>query len=225
MKLTARDIRILRDLILSFLLSRDQIVTLYFGSVTRANARMRVLRNLGLVKVIDTPFFGQSLYVATPQAAEVVGERLAPLAATRIGSPRFLQHALAVTNCRVALLAKGATAWRFEQQATTSFRAGGKELEVRPDGLAIFATGIVAIEVDLGHVAPAKFRQKLLAYDMFVRTGECLLKWGEPSFTLVVTSGPLRASRLSRLTPKDCTYTFSCKSHDRLGIPFPGAWS
>jgi hypothetical protein len=226
-RLTERDARLLRDLALSHVLSRDQTIALgYFGSVTRANTRLRGLCGLGLAKALDTPFFGQRLYAATPRAAEVVGDRLAPLAAARAGSPRFLRHALAVTNVRIALAARGATGWRFELQCRRAFRHGGRDWEVRPDGLALQNGAPVAVETDLGHVAPAKFREKLLGYAAFARSGECRLAWGHPDFTLlVVTTGPLRAARLARLLPDNPGFAFSCKPHDRLGIPFPGNWS
>lgn len=224
---TERDARLLRDLVLSHVLSRDQAIALgYFGSVTRANARLRGLRELGLVRALDTPFFAQGLYAATPKASGLVGERLAPLAASRTGSPRFLQHALCVTNVRVAMLGRGATGWRFEQQLRAAFRSGGKDLEVRPDGMAVDAGRLVAVEADLGHVAPAKFREKLRAYEAFALSGECCRAWGQDAFTLlVVTTGPLRAARLARLLPAPRGFRLACRPHDALGIGFPGAWS
>ena len=227
-RLTERDVRLLRDLVLSHCLTRatKTIALGYFGSVTRANARLRGLRELGLAKALDTPFLGQFLYAATPRAADAVGERLAPLAAARVGSPRFVRHALCVTNVRIALMAKGAGGWRFEQQCRHAFRHVGRDWEVRPDGLALTATGPVAVEADLGHVAPAKFREKLRAYEAFALSGECRPAWGHGSFTLlVVTTGPLRAARLARLLPDPRGFRLACRPHDQLGVPFPGAWS
>lgn len=225
MRLTERDVRLLRDLSLSHVLSRDQILALgYFGSVTRANTRLRGLKGLGFVQAIDTPFFAQSLYSVAPKASEIVGERLSALTASRTGTPRFLQHALAVTNARIALIAKGGTGWKFEQQLRASFRFGGKEQEVRPDGMILKGGGPVALEVDLGHVAPAKFREKLRAYEAFALSGECR-RWGAGSFSLlVVTTGKLRAARLSRLLVPS-GFALRCEPHDRLGIPYPRAWS
>lgn len=226
-RLTDRDVRLVRDLVLSHCLSRDQLIALeYFSSVTRANTRLRGLRELGLVRAIDTPFFSQAIYAATAKAADMAGERLAQLAASRTGSPRFLQHALCVTNLRIALLGKGATAWRFEQQCRHAFRHGGRALEVRPDGLALTPDGPVAVEADLGHVTPAKFREKLRAYEAFALSGECASAWGQQTFTLlVVTSGPLRARRLARLLLDPKGFRLACRPHDQLGVPFPGAWS
>lgn len=215
------------DAALSHVVSRDQFIALgYFGSVTRANARLRALVKAGYLWRIDTPFFAQGLYTATSRSSEIVGERVAPLAASRTRSPRFLQHALALTEIRIALLAKGATGWRFEQQLRASFRWAGREWEVRPDGMALDSAGPVAVECDLGFTNAAKWKRRFLAYSAWARSGECLLCWGHESFTLlVVTTGQRRASRLARLLPIDPGFKLACKPYDRLGIRFPGSWS
>ena len=227
MRLTSRDRRLMKDMALSLVLSRDQILALgYFTSVTRANTRLRELRAEGIVRRIETPFFAQSLYAVGPGAEVLLGDRIARIVAGRTGSPRFLQHALCTTSVRLALLAKGASAWRFEQQLRAKFRHGGKDFEVRPDGLAVLASGLIAVEVDLGHVAPSKFQEKLKAFDAFVTSGECARHWNEPTFTLLtVTTGQLRASRLASLVPKNCSYRFECRPAEKLGISFAGAWS
>jgi len=226
MQLTPRDVRLLRDLTLSHVLSRDQMIELgYFNSVTRVNTRLRALKNLGMVRQLETPFFTQSLYAVLPAAAEIVGSRLAPLASSRTGSPRFLQHALMTTNCRLVLLKQGAGSWLFEQQLTHAFKAQGKTYEVRPDGMVIEGASRIAVEVDLGHVAPSKFLEKLRAFEVFVTSGECERRWHTPSFTLLVlTTGKRRAATLSRLlaTP---SFTFVCRPFSELGIPSVGAWS
>ena len=227
MRLTLRDNRLIRDMALSHVLSRDQVIELrYFSSVTRANTRLRELRSLGLVRRIETPFFGQALYSVGPKAKEVLGERIGPIVAGRTGSPRFLKHSISVTDVRIALIDRGGTAWRFEQQLRSSFEYLGRTYEVRPDGMAIGSSGPIALEVDLGHVAPAKFKAKLDAFDAFVRSGEALRQWRHESFKLLtITTGPLRASRLKRLVSRDCPYEFACMTFDQLGLPKVGSWS
>ncbi|MBS1722965.1 MAG: replication-relaxation family protein [Armatimonadetes bacterium] len=227
MRLTSRDARLVRDLALSHVLSRDQLIGLgYFTSVTRANTRLRNLVASGLVRRTETPFFSQSLYAAGPKAGVVTGERIGGILSGRSGSPRFLQHALCVNNVRLALLAQGASAWRFEQQLSLTFPYAGREYQVRPDGLAAFPGRITVVEADLGHVAPSKFKEKLLAYDAFVLSGECQRHWKLPTFELLtVTSGRLRASRLRRLLPAQASFHFLCQSHDHLGIAWAGGWS
>lgn len=72
-------------------------------------------------------------------------------------------------------------------------------------GLLRRQAGIVAVEVDMGHVAPAKFKEKLLALDAFVASGECERRWHRETFTLLVlTPGRARALSLARLKPQNC---------------------
>ena len=227
MRLTQRDTKLVKDIALSHVLSRDQVITLgYFSSVTRTNTRLRQLRTLGLVKSLETPFHGQTLYAAGPKAILLVGERIAPILSGRLGSPRFIQHALATTNVRIELQNQGSSIWRFEQQVRSLFRFGGRDHEIRPDGVALTHSGILALEVDLGHVDPSKFKQKLLAYDAFVASGECRRIWNTPTFSLLaVTTGSLRARRPRELAPSSLSFEFACQSADQFGVAFPGSWS
>ena len=228
MQLTERDIHVLKDLALSHVLSRDQLLQLgYFSTVTRLNTRIRGLIEAGLVKRLETPFFTQSLYMASPSASEVVGLRIGPLLAARSGSPRFLQHALSVTNTRITLAQKGASAWRFEQQLKTLFVSGGKTHEVRPDGLAMFpGKGLLAVEVDLGHVNPAKFAERVRAYEAFIATGECTRAWGEPSFRLLtLTTGTLRAKHLARFVTEGSPLVNDVLTFDQFGVKAASNWS
>lgn len=227
MQLTSRDVRLLKDVALSHLLSRDQVIALgYFGSVSRANTRLLALVNLGLVRRLTTPFYAQSLYAVTPKASPVLGERIARLVAARAPSPRFVQHALSVTNVRLALLRQGATGWRFEPQLHTTVRISGAEYAVRPDGLALLPDGPTAVEVDLGHVAPEKFRQKLLAYDAFAASGEACSQWQTDRLSvLVVTSGRRRAAHLTRLAPAAASFRLVVRTFDELGVLQVASWS
>lgn len=227
MRLTTRDRRLLRDMALSHMLSRDQLIRLgYFTSVTRANTRLRQLVDSRMVRRLDVAFYGQSLYMPGSGALEVVGERISPLVSGRKGTPRFLQHALSVTNVRIALLGIGAKEWRFEQQLWTNFTYGGCQQEVRPDGLARFIEQWLVVEADLGHVAPAKLRRKFETYDAFVQSGECQRLWGIPSFQLlVVTTGSRRANRLLRLMPSHAQFELETRTFQELGLPSITSWS
>jgi len=226
-RLTTRDQRLVRDLALSHVLSRDQIIKLgHFSSVTRTNARLLVLRRLDFVRRIETPFFAQSLYMAGPMAAQITGERIALLLKDRADSPRFLQHALTVTNVRLALLAKGADSWTFEQQLRRSFTHQGRAFEVRPDGLVLTTKGPLAIEVDLGHASLPKLAQKLAAFDLFLRSGECEVQWGFTQFNLLITTtGSLRCRHIERLIPKGLTQRCAVQTLADLGADLVGGWS
>jgi hypothetical protein len=115
--------------------------------------------------------------------------------------------------------------WRFEPQARCAIARGGRIIEVRPDGVAVGERAI-ALEVDLGHVSPAKFKQKLAAYDAFARSDESVRQWNTSSFELlVVTTGTRRAVSLKRLMPAHAAFKASFTTFDELGAPFFGAWS
>jgi hypothetical protein len=207
-------------------MSRDQLISLgYFTSVTRANTRLRELRCEGFIRRLETPFFGQSLYMARWKAADITGNPVRSLLKNRSQSPRFLQHALAVTNLRIKLTQGQNTSWRFEQQLWTTFDYAGRSYEVRPDGLAL-VTEPTVVEVDLGHVSPKKFAEKLKAYDAFTRSGMCRKAWQFQTFTLlVVTTGKRRASSLRSLLPESAPFAISASTLSELGLPLIGSWS
>lgn len=227
MRLTARDSKLVKDLVLSHVLSRDQVIRLgYFSTVTRANTRLRQLKEANLVKRISTPFYGQGLYCADSDAEVLLGDRMNSIFQGRSASPRFIQHAMCLTNIRIKLASRGAETWRFEQQLRTTFTYAGKPYDIRPDGLAVMRKGLLVIEADLGHVAPAKFKEKLVAYDAFIKSGECLRAWGQRDFTvLTVTTGDLRAKRLTHLMPKTADFQLMTETYEKLGISLVGGWS
>jgi hypothetical protein len=226
MILTDRDRRLVFEIAMSHVLSRDQILELgLFSSVTRVNTRLRVLRELGLVRLLETPYFNGSLYVPGVNAPEVLSGRVAGLIANRQPSPRFLRHALCVTNIRLALQAKGATEWKFEPVLWRTFESGGRKLEVRPDGMAITRKGALLIECDLGHVSPQKLASKLLAYQEFQKGGHTRRLYGHDTFNLlIVTTGSLRASRLRELAPSGCSYGLVVQTFEELGASMVGGW-
>lgn len=225
MRVTSRDLKLIHDIALSHLLSRDQIIRLdYFGSVTRTNTRLRALAGIGLVKRLETPFFSQSLYMAGPMAHQVVNERISKLIEGRTGSPRFVRHALSVTEARITLIRNGGE-WRFEPQLHRVLREG-KEYQIRPDGLLLTSSIPVFVEVDLGHVAPAKFREKLLGYHLLATSGRCFDLYGMRSFRLLtLTTGSLRSRRLRSLLPQPPGFEFLCQTFEEAGVrPIP-TWS
>ena len=222
LKLTLRDKVLIDDLALSHVLSRDQMLELgYFGSVTRVNTRLRELAREGFVLPLETPFFSQHLYACGKLANDVVSSRVSKLLSARSASPRFLQHALAVTNVRIALQKRGMAEWWAEQELWR--KLGG--IEIRPDGLARLQVPIF-IEVDMGHVSPAKFQAKLLAYAALATSGECKSLYEFSDFrVLTVTTGPLRAKRLRRLLPPDSGFSHLAQTFEEVGAAKVSSWS
>lgn len=223
MRFTERDIRLVRDIALSHVLSRDQVIELgYFDSVTRCNTRLRELGAMNAVRQISTPFHNQSLYIAGSLAGELCGDRVERLMADRIGSPRFVRHALSVTNCRIALCKRGGSGWRFEQQL---WRTVGKH-EIRPDGLIVLKGIPTFIEVDLGHVSGPKFREKLKGFESLTVGTTCTDIYGFPSFRLlIVSTSPRRVRHLRSLVSDHARLECLVTTFKELGAPSVGCWS
>ncbi len=222
MRLTQRDVRLVRDLALSHLLSRDQVIHLgYFDSVTRANTRLRELSKARFVRPLRTPFHAQTLYMAGPLAVEVVGERISPLLQSRAESPRFVQHAMATTEVRIALQAKGAT-WHFEQQLWRE--VNGHIL--KPDGLAVTSREPIFIECDMGHVSSLRMKERLALYKALASGDRCVHCYGFPSFRLLIaTTGPRRAAHLRALVQPRMGFECLIQTFTDLGVAVIGSWS
>ncbi len=225
--ITARDIKLVKDVALSHVLSRDQVIALgYFESVNRANRRLAALVKERSLRVITTPFHSQRLYAAGEKAHEVVGEKIARILGNRSSSPRFLQHSLAVTNVRIALLKRGWSDWRFEQQIRDSVMMDGKTYEIRADGLVASPVGLVFIEADLGHVSRRNFSRKVEAFDQYAKSGRHKQVFKMESLrVLVITTGHLRKTHLKDFTKNSNSFTSSFMTFNDLGVDVPGGWS
>ena len=162
--------------------------------------------------------------MATRRAAEVVDARISSLIEGRTSSPRFVQHALSVTNGRIALQRKSSAAWRFEQQLWRKIQ-GSKEHELRPDGL-LMASLPIFVEVDMGHASAPRFKEKLTAYQALARSGQCQSLYGFSQFrVLVVTTGPLRSRHLRRLHPSSAEFELLVQTFDEVGATPINPWS
>lgn len=223
MRFTDRDVRLVRDIALSHVLSRDQIIELgYFDSVTRCNTRLRELGAAQAVRKITTPFHAQSLYIAGNLAGELCGERVERLLAERIGSPRFVRHALSTTNTRIALLKRGGSNWRFEQQL---WRTCG-EHQLRPDGLISLKGIPTFLEVDLGHVSGPKFTEKLKGFSALAKGSACTELYGFDSFRLlIVSTSPRRVRHLRALVSDHTKLECLVTTFEEIGAPPVGCWS
>lgn len=225
MKLTERDVRLVRDIALSHVLGRDQIINLgYFSSVSRCNRTLERLRAANLITTISTPFYGQRLSIAGTEAHEVVGEKIAKLLAFRKPTPRLLQHCLMVSEVRIALLRRGGTGWRFEPQLRHVFIWRGRRYDVRPDGLIQLNGELLLLEVDLGHVSAGKFREKIAGYVAYARSGIFLATYGDQAFrVLTLTTSEIRCAHLAALVADSDSFRFA--TFDEIGATAPGGWS
>jgi hypothetical protein len=227
LRITERDIRLLRLIALSHAMTRDQIIREgIFNSVTRVNTRLRQLIGLGLARRLETPFFSQSIYCVTPKSADYLGERVGPLVAGRIGSPRYIQHALMTNETRLEMKRRGMTQWRFEQQLWKTFEFNGRKYQIKPDGLAVLPDKHILVEVDLGHAATKKYAEKLVGFDAFVASGLCKSSWQvETLRVLTLTTSERRCQTLKSLTPKNSRFMHFVLTFEQFNVPLIGAWS
>ena len=226
MTLTDRDLRLIRDVCLSHVMSRDQILALgYFTSVSRANRRLSVLASAHYLKVLQIPFKLQRLFVAGAKSPGVVGARIASIIKGRAGTPRFLQHCLAVTEIRIATLDIEGGQWRFEAQVRDQFRFGPSIVEVRPDGAILTDSTVHFVEADLGNVSSAKFAAKLSGYSRYLESDRYWSSYGDrtPS-VLIVTTGSRRMNHLHALLPSGQS-CFEFKFFEEIGAEAVGGWS
>lgn len=225
MRLTERDLKVIKDIALSHTLSRDSLIRLgYFSSISRCNRRMADLCLAEFVAVHSTPFHGQHLYVAGRRASSVVGDRIAALLSGRQPTPRYLQHSMAVTETRLVLTAQLGGVWRFEQQVWDDVTWGGLQHQVRPDGVLLKPESVTFVEVDLGHVSPARFGQKLGGYRAYLVSGRFSEVYGAPTFALCVVTTTARRVRALREV-SSASFATNVQTFESLGIRLVGGWS
>lgn len=222
MRLEERDEQLLCDLFLHRLMARGQIEQLYFSSLVRCNARLRLLFDHGFVLrhfPPAAPFGAQAIYSVGKAALPVISRRLEmelPEVARyyrRTQTPTFIEHTLAVVDIWMTFreAAQNSEAvnldlWLAEMQCRHdwSIRAPGdkwRKEAFKPDGFVRLLTpGGYAnffIEADLGHTSSGQFERKLLTHQRYCESGLFEQTFGCQSFrTLVVTTGERRLKNL-----------------------------
>lgn len=225
-RVTERDITLTRDAALSHVLTRDQILRLaYFASVPRANNRLRELVAANYLRAISTPFHTQHLYVAGSRAKEIVGERIARLLSGRARSPRFIRHAIALTDIRISLRTDGSS-WRFEQQLRDMYVVHSATHEFRPDGALICGRDVTFVEADLGNASATKIREKFQSLHRYHELGRFQTVYpGQRMLALVVTTGSARKRHMRAMLERFDANIVSIVTFKELGLMQPDGWS
>lgn len=222
--LTERDREILAGVFLHRAMRRDQIEAMYFGSTPRANARLRLLFDHGLLMRTypkEAPFGAQAVYTIALAAVPVVAAHLewdeAEVRATtrKSPTPRFLEHTLAIVEFYLALRRDVAAMpglalekWlpeilcRQEYEARRGSKGAWSKEVFRPDAFARLRAGErvwdVFLEIDLGHTSRPEWERKLASYSEVLQSGLFEETYRSEAFSLlVVTTGPQRAQRLA----------------------------
>jgi len=221
LRLGARDEELLSDLFLHRAMSRGQIQALYFGSLVRCNARLRLLFDHHYVTRYYLPL---ALYGA--QAVYSIGRAAVPLVAAQLDmdivevsqqyrrakTPQFLAHTLEIVNVRIAF--RDAIAeqpgvemerWLPEIQCRHEYEYclenAWRQEVFKPDAFVRLRRAGSGnhlnyfIEVDLGHTSSRQFSGKLQAHRRYLDSGLFQEVYGCEHFrTLVVTTGTGRLS-------------------------------
>lgn len=198
MRLQDRDLKVLSEIALHGVMTRDQIIALgYFKSVTRANARLgSLVRRRLLIRVnpIDGISSRQSLYAVPQRASTYLDERIARLLVGRKQTPRFIAHSLMVVDVRIQLERLGAKDWHHEPCVWHKYSIGANHHECRPDGLAMIAGHHLFIEADRGNASTKSLRETFSSYDRYAKSGMFQNAYKSQGFrVLVITTGKRRA--------------------------------
>ncbi len=218
--LTERDRTLLVELARMRMLTRAQIQTLgMFGSVTRANTRLKRLCDRGFVIRVDPPLGthpGLGIYRPGSNATKILAHAfgIGKLEVARLlerPSPLLTTHTLATADVRVSLSRSvDRCAWQGESECFHLFSVresaahAWREEALRPDGyVEVQRHGhefCAFVEVDLGHVSLPRFAEKLLRYETYVACGLFAKRYGKSAATVLVAStGAKRIEHLQAL--------------------------
>ena len=229
MRLEERDRDLLCDLFWQRAMSRGQLQRLYFSSLVRANARLRLLFDHGFVSryfLPAAPYGAQAVYSLGKAAVPVVARAL-ELEEDEVrrgcrfsGTPTFLEHTLSIVEVRLAF--RDACArhpevdlelWvpeplcRHEYEISLASGLAPARKEVfKPDGFLRLLRKTDGkylsffLEADLGHTSARQFAGKVAMHGRYLESGLFGEVYGTDSFqTLVVTTGPRRVQNLLSL--------------------------
>lgn len=221
MRITERDLKLLHEIAMHSVLSRDQVIALgFFKSVPRANARLGGLYRVGLLgraQLEPTLAFVQSLYYVRKAAIEFLDERVANLVAARKLCPTFIQHALMVVNVRLVLERCGGADWLHECQIRHRYKVNsGQEEDFRPDGMMTFGHTMLFIEADRGNASLKRIKGKLETYENYVDHGLFQQTYGASSLALLFVTTGYRRSRSVYEIARDSNIRVSIRTTSQM---------
>lgn len=231
MRLTARDIKVIKTVHDCRVLRGDQLQALFFGSQSTASYRLSRLYQHEYLDRHFLPTVGglassPTLYTVGKQGINVLRRELdcgpegirKRLGATQL-SPLFLEHVLQINQIRVAVMLAAKrhqfelSIWRDDAELKADYdrvritTGTGRKRDVSlipdsyftlqvPQGRANFF-----LELDRGTMTVARFKNKVLAYQAYIASGQYEARYGTKSLrVLTVTLGPKRRANLKRAT-------------------------
>lgn len=232
MKLTERDIEIIKAVNDFRALRASQLETLFFTSASTAQYRLvRLFQHGYLDRQFHSLIAGSS---ATTPPIYTIGKKGAQLLVEACGYDwrdlrvpkkefawNFIEHLLKISDIRIAItLAARAHQWQIEKwEDERVFRAApdyvtirepsGRTIEkpVLPDGYFCLVTpkgrAHFFLEVDRGREPERAFRPQIEVYEAYCDSGGYQVRYSKKSLRiLVVTTTPTRLKRLKAITAK-----------------------
>lgn len=221
MRLTERDLHIIRAVYEYRVLTTQHLQTLFFSSRHQTYARLASLYQHGF---LERKFLGvyadkmntPTLYLLDRRGAELLQAKLGldiewNSHTKDVGVP-FLEHTLAINTVRVAV-AKACEAtpgfallkWLGEPEMKAGYdrviirSTTGKNVSVSliPDSYCVLSTpkgiGHFFLELDRGTMTTKRFKNKILAYQAYYQTGAYEKRYGTKSLrVLTIASSPVR---------------------------------
>lgn len=227
-RLTERDLRVIRAVYEYRVLTTQHLRTLFFPSNHQAYARLSSLYHHGF---LDRKFLGVYADKMNTPIMYVLDKRGAELLQSEQGievnwskdlknlTLQFLEHTLAINTVRVAV-AKAAEdqgyavlVWRGENEIKADYdyvtirgQSGRiQSVSVIPDSYFVLATpkgkAHFFLELDRGTMTTQRFKTKILAYQVYYGSGAYQRRYETRSLrVLTVTSGSGRAANLQHVT-------------------------
>jgi hypothetical protein len=222
MRLTARDRSLITMVALHGAASGRQLVALgRFGSVCRANRRLRLLFDGGYLRrtfVAAGAYAAETIYLLGSAGASVAAEETCldytelQRQGRRQPERMFLEHHLAVLAVRLAAedipLNAVLLEYRSETECRHEYTLRGERVLIKPDGFLLVEQANQAfaffVEVDRGTVSLPQMRELFGRYRRYGSDGAFGAAYDLPSFeVLVVTSaGDRRIAHLADLAHK-----------------------
>jgi hypothetical protein len=227
-RLTQRDIEIVRAVYDYRLLTTQHLKTLFFPSRHQAYARLSALYHHGFLNRVFLGVYADKmntpiLYVLDKRGAELLqaeqGIDVVWSKELKSLTTQFLEHTLAINSVRVAV-AKAAMdfgyallVWKGENEIKADYdyvtirgQTGRMQsVSVIPDSYFALETpkgkAHFFLELDRGTMTTQRFKTKILAYQTYYGSGAYQRRFETRSLrVLTVTTGPGRAANLQRVT-------------------------
>jgi len=227
MRLMARDIEILRAVHDFRIMRGSQLQALFFGSQSTASYRLSRLYQHGFLNRHFLPTLGgmassPALYTLGKRGVDILRRALdgdpkdiRKPPNHRELSPLFLEHLLQINHFRVAVTVAARQLdytlekWLDDFQLKADYdrvvieapNRRRREVSLIPDGYFVLRApqgrACFFLEMDRGTMTRGRFRDKVLAYQAYITSGQYEKRYGTRSLrVLTVTTGPKRLENL-----------------------------